>query len=69
MKEIGKNVLAEKIGDKLLIEVDLSKRFGRTRNGEGTNEIVATVGAPQSLGDGMKLNMSIWAKGAEASVV
>ena len=66
MAEIGKNVIAKKIGNKLVIEIDLAQDFGRTKNGEGKNTSIATTGGNVDLGESTFLGLNVYKKPSTA---
>jgi hypothetical protein len=60
MDNLGTNIKYRIDGDKLTLEVDLSKRFGKSASGKTT--IIASSGGNQDIGDGIKVGLNIYTK-------
>jgi len=48
-KDFGNNMSYEFKGNKLIIELDYTKTFGRTKKGEGPNVVIASTGGNATL--------------------
>lgn len=60
MVSFGKNVQGEVKGDKLFLEIDLTKEFGLSNSGKTT--IVATTGPAAEVATGVKLGLNVYRK-------
>jgi hypothetical protein len=61
-EDVGRNVKFRVEGKKLTIEVDLSRRFGRTKKGTGDNEIIASSDGAKEIKPKSKayIGLNVW---------
>jgi len=61
-EEVGRNVRFKIEGKKLSVEIDLSRRFGRTKKGAGENEVIASSDGAKEIKPGSKayIGINVW---------